>query len=162
LPVKVSFIVFSLAMALLLALLPLTGAARAAWPDFIALVILYWCINQPRRVGISTAFGMGLLMDIGEASTFGQHALSYTIIAFVALAFHRRLRVFGLLKQAPQIGFILLLGQFTILLTGLLDGSQFPGWNFFFASATGMLLWPLLASLLSIPQRRKADSNLLS
>ena len=90
LPVKGSFIALSLFMALLLNLLPLKGIVLSLWPDFIALVMLYWCINQPQRAGISIAFGMGLLMDIGNASTFGQHALAYSIMAFIALLFHRR------------------------------------------------------------------------
>lgn len=162
LPVKSSFIVLSLIMALLLNLLPLKGVVLTLWPDFIALVVLYWCINQPQRVGMSTAFGMGLLMDIGDASTFGEHALAYTIMAFAALVFHRRLLVFGFLKQAPQIGLMLLIGQSVLLLTGLLDGSHFPGWDFFFASATGTLLWPPLSSLLRIPQRPRSDSDALS
>ncbi|SCY54386.1 rod shape-determining protein MreD [Nitrosospira sp. Nl5] len=162
LPVKGSFIVLSLIMALFLNLLPLKGVVLSLWPDFVALVVLYWCINQPQRVGMSTAFAMGLLMDIGNASTFGQHALAYVIMAFAALVFHRRLLVFGFLKQAPQIGLMLLIGQSVLLLTGLLDGSHFPGWNFFFASATGTLLWPLLSSLLRIPQRPRSDSDALS
>ena len=143
----------------MLNLLPLKGIALTLWPDFVALTILYWCINQPQRAGISTAFSMGLLMDIGNASTFGQHALAYSIMAFVALIFHRRLSIFGLLKQAPQIGLILLTGQFIMLLTGLLDGSHFPGWDFFLASVTGTLLWPLFSSLLRIPQRPRSDSD---
>lgn len=161
-PVKGSFIVFSLLAALLLNLLPLKDALLTFWPDFTALTILYWCINQPQRVGMSTAFGMGLLMDIGNAGTFGQHALAYSIMAFVALLFHRRLYNFGLLQQAPQMGLILLIGQSVMLLTWLLDGSDFPGWDFFLASATGTVLWPLLSSLLKIPQRPGSDSNALS
>ncbi|MEP7371646.1 MAG: rod shape-determining protein MreD [Nitrosospira sp.] len=161
-PVKGSFIVFSLMAALLLNLLPLKDALLTFWPDFAALTILYWCINQPQRAGMSTAFGMGLLMDIGNASTFGQHALAYSIMAFVALLFHRRLHNFGLLQQAPQMGLILLIGQSVMLLTWLLDGFDFPGWDFFLASATGTVLWPLLSSLLRIPQRPRSDSNALS
>lgn len=160
-PVKGSLIVLSLMMALLLNLLPLKGVVLTLWPDFIALMILYWCINQPQRVGMTTAFVMGLLMDIGDASTFGQHALAYSIMAFVALVFHRRLRVFSALQQAPQAGLILLVGQSILLLTGLLDGSQFPGWDFFLASATGTFLWPLLSSLVRIPRSPKSDSDVL-
>ena len=160
-PVKGSFIFLSLMAALLLNLLPLKEVLLTLWPDFTALTILYWCINQPQRVGMSTAFGMGLLMEIGNAGTFGQHALAYSIIAFAALLFQRRLYNFGLLKQAPQMGLILLMGQSVMLLTWLLDGADFPGWNFFLASATGTALWPLLSSLLKIPQRPKSDSNML-
>lgn len=160
-PVKGLLIVLSLGLALLLNLLPLKGVILTLWPDFIALMILYWCINQPQRVGMTTAFVIGLLMDIGDASTFGQHALAYSIMAFVALVFHRRLRVFSALQQAPQAGLILLVGQSILLLTGMLDGSQFPGWDFFLTSATGTFLWPLLSSLVRIPRSPRSDSDVL-
>ena len=159
LPAKDSFIALSLFIALLLNLLPLKGIALSLWPDFVALVTLYWCINQPQRAGIGMAFGMGLFMDIGEASTLGQHALAYSIMAFIALIFQRRLSVFELLKQAPQIGLILFAGQFVILLTGLLGGSHFPGWDFFLISVIGMLLWPVVSSLLRVPQKPRSDSD---
>jgi rod shape-determining protein MreD len=159
LPVKGSFILISLTLALVLNLLPLKGLAMALGPDFAAMAILYWCINQPQRAGISMAFVMGLLMDIGNASTFGQHALAYSIMAFVALAFHRRFSIFDVLKQAPQIGLILLGGQLIMLLTGLLDGSHFPGRDFFLPSITGTLLWPFFSSLLRMPQKPRSDSD---
>lgn len=159
LPVKSSFIVLSLALAMLLNLLP-SGNIVLAWrPDLVAMILLYWCINQPQRVGMNTAFFMGLLMDIGNASTLGQHALAYSIMAFVTLLFHRRLHFFGPFQQAPQIGLILLIGQLVILLAGLLGGSHFPGWNFFLASAAGVILWPLLFSLLRMSQKPRSDSD---
>ena len=159
LPVKGSVIIISLTLALVLNLLPLEGLAMASRPDFAAMAILYWCINQPQRAGISMAFVMGLLMDIGNASTFGQHALAYSIMAFVALAFQRRFSIFGVLKQAPQIGLILLGGQVIMLLTGLLDGSHFPGRDFFLPSITGTLLWPFISSLLRMPQKPRSDND---
>lgn len=161
LPVKGGFIVFSLATALLLNLLPLQGLMLALRPDFVALTVLYWGINQPQRVGMGTAFGMGMLMDVGNASLFGQHALAYSVMAFIALVLHRQVRVFSLRQQAPQAGLMLLAAQLVILLTGLLAGANFPGWLFFLSSVTGALLWPLLSALLRIPQRPKPDPDAL-
>lgn len=159
LPVKGSFILFSLFFALVLNLLPLKDIVLTLWPDFLALVILYWCINQPQRAGISMAFGMGLLMDIGDAAALGQNALAYSIMAFLCLLFQRRLSVFGPAKQAPQIGLILFSGQFILLLTGLLGGSEFPGWEFFLTTVTGVFLWPLVSSVLRIPQKPRSESD---
>ncbi|HVW63688.1 MAG TPA: rod shape-determining protein MreD [Nitrosospira sp.] len=162
LPVKSSFIVLSLAAALLLNLLPLPPVVLVARPDFVALVLLYWCIHQPQRIGMSVAFILGLFMDIGDASTLGEHALAYSIMAFSALVFHRRLHFFGPYTQAPQVGLILLLGQSVMLLAGLLGGSHFPGWDFFLSSVTGIILWPLLFSLLRMSQKPgRSDSDAL-
>ena len=161
LPAKGWFIILSLMVALLLNLLPLQGIVLTLRPDFVALALLYWTINQPQRVGMSAAFGMGLLMDVGNSSMFGQHALAYSVMIFLALLMRRRLRIFGLLEQAPQIGLMLLAAQFITLLTELLNRAHFPGWYFFLASITGALLWPLISSLLKIPHSPKYDPNVL-
>jgi len=161
LPAKGWFIILSFMVALLLNLLPLQGIVLTLRPDFVALVLLYWSINQPQRVGMSAAFGMGLLMDVGNSSMLGQHALAYSVMIFLALLMRRRLRIFGLLEQAPQIGLMLLAAQFITLLTELLNRAHFPGWYFFLASITGALLWPLISSLLKIPHSPKYDPNAL-
>ena len=161
LPAKGWFIILSLMVALFLNLLPLQGLALTLRPDFVALVLLYWSINLPQRVGMSAAFGMGLLMDVGNGSMFGQHALAYSIMVFIALLLRRRLHIFGLLKQAPQIGLMLLVAQLVTLLTELLNKAHFPGWYFFLASITGVLLWPFLCTLLRIPHSPKYDPNAL-
>jgi rod shape-determining protein MreD len=136
LPAKGWFIILSLMVGLLLNLLPIQGDMLMLRPDFVALVLLFWGIYQPERVGISIAFVMGLLMDVGNSSMFGQHALAYSVLIFIALLLRRRLQIFGLLKQAPQIGLLLLIAQFILLLTELLKRSDFPGWHYFLASFT--------------------------
>lgn len=160
-PAKGWFIIFSLMVALLLNLLSLQGIVLTLRPDFVALVLLYWSINQPQQIGMSAAFGMGLLMDVGNSSMLGQHALAYSVMIFLALLMYQRLRIFGLLKQALQIGLILLAAQFITLLTELLNRAHFPGWYFFLASITGMLLWPLISFLLKMPHGPKHDPNVL-
>lgn len=158
------FVFLSLAAALVLNLM-LSQGDGGMWewlrPDCVALVLLHWCLNQSQRVGMSVAFFMGLLMDIGNASLLGQHALAYSIMAFVALLVYRRLCLFNVWQQIPHAGLLLFLAQWVILLTALLGGSHFPSWVFFSASITGALLWPLLSTLLTIPQRQRTDPNTL-
>lgn len=161
LPAKGWFIILSLMIGLLLNLLPVQGDALILRPDFVALVLIFWGIYQPQRVGMSAAFAMGLLMDVGNSNVFGQHALAYSVMIFIALLLHRRLHTFGLLKQAPQIGLLLLFTQFIMLLTELLNRADFPGWHYFLASFIGMLLWPLISLLLKISHSQKYDPNAL-
>ena len=161
LPAKGWFIILSLMVGLLLNLLPIQGDLLMLRPDFVALVLLFWGIYQPQRVGISIAFVMGLLMDVGNSSMFGQHALAYSVMIFIVLLLRRRLHIFGLLKQAPQVGLLLLFTQFIMLLTELLKRADFPGWYYFLASFTGMLLWPLISLLLKMPHSSKYDPNAL-
>ena len=86
LPVKPTFIVVTFVAAAMLNMMPWTGLAAWLRPDFVALVLLYWIIDQPRLVGFTAAFTLGLLMDVAEGALLGQHALSYTILAYAAIA----------------------------------------------------------------------------
>jgi rod shape-determining protein MreD len=73
-------------------MLPLEGFFLLLRPDFVALTILYWSIYQPQRIGMSIAFGMGLLVDVSNAGILGQHAIAYCVITYFGLILHRRLR----------------------------------------------------------------------
>ena len=161
LPAKGWFIILSLLVGLLLNLLPINEPLLILRPDFVALVLLFWGAHQPQRVGMSVAFVMGLLMDVVNSSMFGQHALAYSVMIFIVLLLRRRIHLFGLLKQAPQIGLLLLFTQFIMLLTELLKRADFPGWHYFLASFTGMLLWPLISLLLKMSHSSKYDPNAL-
>ena len=155
------YIFATLFSALLLNMLPLQEVFLPLRPDFVALTIIYWTVHQPHRVGMSIAFGMGLLVDVSNAGILGQHALAYSIISYFSLISHRRLLYFNPIQQAPQIGFILLLMQLIILIIGLLSGYRFPGLYYFITSITGMLIWPLITYSLGILRKPKAESDTL-
>lgn len=160
-PAKNWHVFLSLTIALILNFLPLQGNLLILRPDFVAITMLFWCVNQPQRVGMSIAFCLGLMMDVGNANILGQHALAYCVIVYFALILRRRLRMFSLLQQAPQIGLILLIMQIILVLIALLNDSIFPGWHFFLASITGVFLWAPLSFLLCIPLRPKPDPDAL-
>ena len=101
LPVNPFFIALTLLLALGVNLLPL--GRHPALPDLLALVLVFWNVHQPRRVGVGVAFVFGLLMDVHEGALLGQHALAYTLLSFGAISAHRRLLWFGLAEQALQV-----------------------------------------------------------
>jgi rod shape-determining protein MreD len=151
------FIAISLILALIVNLLPWNGAAVLLWPDLVAMVLLYWSIHQPRRVGLMTGWFLGLLMDIADGVLFGQHALAYVIMAYAAYFLHRRIQTFSLWQQALYVFGLLLLMQVVMLLVRLAFGAAFPGALYFAGSVVGAALWPMLSLLLQTPQRRKAN-----
>ena len=89
LPVRIGTIVLSFAIALLLDFLPWKDIALV--PDFVALTLTFWCIRQPRLVGLGVGWLLGLLMDTGNAVLLGQHALAYSLLAFSAISLSRRI-----------------------------------------------------------------------
>jgi rod shape-determining protein MreD len=157
-PASGKFIAFTLVCALLLNLLPWEGIALILRPDFVALVLLYWCIHQPRKLNMGSAWFMGLLIDVADGALLGQHALAYTIMVFAALMLHRRILMFPLWQQALHVFPLLLLLQFVTLLIKLIAGSAFSGWSLFLSAISGALIWPVLA-LLKLPQQRQAKSE---
>jgi rod shape-determining protein MreD len=152
LPARVGFIVFTIMLALLFNLLPWRNTAGV--PDLTAAVLAFWCIHQPRRVGIGLAWTLGLLLDVGNDALIGQHALGYSVLAFLALAVHRRILWFPLWQQALHLLLLLLSTQLLTLVIRLAAGASFPGWTYFAGSFICAALWPVLSFLLLLPQRQ--------
>jgi rod shape-determining protein MreD len=159
LPVRPSFIVTTLVIAALLNMMPWSGWIAWLRPDFVALVVLYWVIEQPRRVGFTAAFTLGLLMDVSEGALLGQHALSYTILAYAGIALNRRVRRFSLASQVAHVIPLLLLNDLIVLGVRMLAGADFPGYPYFLGSFIGGMLWPLMSVLLKLPQRPRLDPD---
>ena len=133
---------------------------RDAWvPDVLALVVVFWIVHQPHRVGMGSAFLFGLLLDVHQGSMLGQHALSYTAMGFLAIALQRRLPWFTVPSQALQILPLFLLAHTLELSVRLAAGGTFPGLPILLAPLLEALLWPLVSVLLLLPQRRAPDPD---
>ena len=152
LPAKVSFIVLTVAMALLFNLLPWRTSAGV--PDLTAAVLAFWCIHQPRRVGIGIAWTLGLLLDVGNGALLGQHAFAYSVLAFAAVGLNRRILWFSTWAQALHVLLLLLASQLLMLAVRLIAGDAFPGFAWFAGSGIAALLWPAVTFLLLLPQRQ--------
>ena len=157
LPVNPAFIAFSLIAAFILNLLP--WGQWIGIPDFVALVLVFWNINQPRKVGIGVAFLMGLLMDVHDASLLGENALAYTLLSYFTITIHRRVLWFPVGTQALHILPLLLLTQAVQLVVRLIVSGKFPHWYYFSESFVCALLWPVVAWLLLAPQRRAINRD---
>jgi rod shape-determining protein MreD len=159
-PASKTFIAITLAIAFLLNL--------QAWgrmpgiPDFVALVLVFWGIHQPRRVGIGLAFFMGILMDVHEATLFGENALAYTLLAYFAITIHRRVLWFPVTVQSGHVFMLMLLTQLVQMLVQYMASGRTPSWLFFLQSLVAAALWPVLTWLMMAPQRhlRKKEDAL--
>jgi len=157
LPANPLFILLSLLFALAFNMLPL--GRTPYMPDLLALVIAFWAVHQHRRVGVGAAFFFGLVMDVHQGSLLGQHALAYTLLAFAAVALHRRLLWFPVLQQAAQVLPLLVGAHLVALVVRMAAGDLFPGWSYFIAPLFEAALWPVAAAILMAPQRRAPDPD---
>ena len=151
-PVRASTILGSFALALFLNFLPWPDVRVV--PDFVALVLAFWCVRQPRLVGIGIGWTIGLVADAGNGVLLGQHALAYSLLAFLAIWLSRRILWFGPGLQALHVGLLLLVSQGAALLVRLAAGDPFPGWAILTGPLAGAALWPAVTWLLLLPQRR--------
>src|SRR3979411_1027461 len=79
----------------------------AGLPDMVALVLTFWCVHQPRKIGIGIAWFLGLVMDAGNGALLGQHAFAYAFLAFAAVSLHRRILWFSPWRQgAHRLGLL--------------------------------------------------------
>jgi rod shape-determining protein MreD len=161
LPAKTSFVIFSLLVALLLNMLQgMAWGGGAPWvPDVLALVLVFWCVHQPLRIGIGWAFFLGLVMDVHQAGLLGQYALSYTVLGFLATMIHRRLLWFSVPSQAVQVLPLFVACHALSLMLRLGSGANSPGWSLLLAPFFEALLWPLVSIVLLAPQRRSPNPD---
>jgi rod shape-determining protein MreD len=157
LPASPLFITVSMVAAFLLNMLP--WGQWVGIPDFVALVLVFWSIHQPRKVGIGIAFMMGLLMDVHNASLLGENALSYTLLSYFAIMIHRRVLWFRLPTQAAHVLPLLLLMQVVQMVVRLMVSGKFPGLLYFTESFVAAALWPVVTLILLAPQRRAIDRD---
>jgi rod shape-determining protein MreD len=150
-PAKVRTIAASLAVALFLSFLPWPDLRLV--PDFVALVLCFWCVRQPRLVGLGVAWALGLIVDAGNGVLLGQHALAYSLLAFLAIWWSRRILWFGPLLQAGHVAVILVITQTLVLLVRVAAGDSFPGWPLYAGPLVAAVLWPMITWLLLLPQR---------
>ncbi len=146
----------SLLFALVLAVLPLPGAITAFWPDWVAVILLYWSLISPRRFGLLTACWMGLALDTLSGALLGQHALALLLIVYLSQRFYLRIRVFPI-SQLTMCGIGLLsLYEFILFWVDGVAGRTVPIIERWAPVLTGTVLWILI---LFVFERGRQDAQ---
>ncbi|MDV3237284.1 MAG: rod shape-determining protein MreD [Gammaproteobacteria bacterium] len=141
-------IFFTFVAALVLTVVPLPDDLRILRPDWVLLVLIYWCMALPQRVGVGIGWLLGLFTDVLTGTLLGQHALAYGLVAFLTLKLHQRLRLYPLWQQALSMLVLLALGQLLMLWINGIVGRPIHSWLYWMPSLTGALLWPFVFLLL--------------
>ncbi len=145
----------SIVAAVILNLLPWSGALLRAHPDFVLLALLYWAVHQPRSIGQGWGFVLGLVMDVADSVLLGQHALVYVVAIYFAQLLRLRILQLRLVEQALHIGAILILSQAIVVLLNLSLGRDFPGPLLALSPLLAALLWLPLDFVASLPRFRR-------
>jgi rod shape-determining protein MreD len=142
-------ILLSFFIAYLLAIVPFPEWAMNYRPEWVPMILIYWAMALPYRVGIGSAWAAGLVLDVLEGSTLGVNALALVVVAYVALSLHLRMRMFSTLKQSglvlALVGLNLMLCNWLQIVTGQSVSSNLM---FLMAAVTSAVIWPSLFQLL--------------
>lgn len=145
-----SFIIvpISLLIALMMNMVPLPDWAVTFRPDWLTLVMIYWCMALPKRVNIGVAWGLGLLLDVAQGTLLGQHAIGMAVVAYLTAETHQRIRVFSIWQQSLVIFIFLCLKQLLVVWVDGIMGAPPQSLLYFAPSFTGMLFWPWIFVIL--------------
>ncbi len=146
-------IVLSIVLALVLSILPLPTALEPFRPQWTALVLIYWALALPGRVGVGIAWVVGLLQDVLLATLLGAHALAFALGVFLTLQLYQRIRNFPIWQQAVTVLIVLLLMRVVLLWIRGLMGEPVIDWAFWLPALTSTLAWPPLFWLLRALRR---------
>jgi rod shape-determining protein MreD len=142
------FVWLTLALALLLSVASMPKFMELGRPLWLALFLTYWVLALPHRVGMTTAWCLGLLADVLNGSLLGQNALILTLITFLVLTLHQRLRMFPMWQQSTVLLVVFGLAQLVQLWLNALTGSRPPTLVFVLPALVSALLWPWVCTLL--------------
>jgi len=144
----------SLALAMILCIIPLPHAVFLYNPDWVLLFLIYWTMAVPERVGVGYAWCMGLFVDVLTARMLGQHALAYAVVAYLAVKWHRPLRLYPLYQQILSVLLLSLLSQLLVFWTQNIKAASTIGLGYWMPSLVGAVLWPIILLCLRYVRRR--------
>jgi len=119
-------VLISLAVAMLLTVIPLPLMLLPMRPYWVALVMIFWCLETQDLISLAGAFFIGLLLDLLGGSLLGMHALGLVILVYLVKRFRARLRFFPPWQQALSVLALLLNDRIIVLWIISLKGYALP------------------------------------
>ena len=139
-----TIIVLSFLTALALQMLALPDWAKPLRPDWVVLVLVYWCIALPDRVGVGIGWLAGLTLDVSSGVLLGQNALILGVVAYLALRLHQRIRVFPLWQQSVSVTMLVALHLMLALWIKGILGQSIENWAYWLPVMSSLFTWPLV------------------
>lgn len=144
----------SMAVGVLLTVYPLPEVLAYGRPEWLSLLLIFWILNHPAKVGIWTAFWMGLLMDVLMTNTLGVYALSSSVVAYLARLSIRQARVLSLAQTSFLVFVLISIGLSIRYLCYSLLGQSQNQWQYWLSALTSAGFWPFI--LMSLQRWRRS------
>lgn len=150
----------TLLIAFILQILPWSAQAVILHPDFVLLTLIFWMLRAPYVCNVGTAWFAGILMDVVTDGLFGQYALAYSIVAYFALIYQRRLVLYNVWQRATYVFVLLVLAHCILLVLKKFSGHDLPDWQYFWSVVNGIMLWQIVMLMFfSSPHERYKSAS---
>lgn len=141
-------IMLTVAVAMILAVAHLPEAAPQwlGWlrPDWIVLVVFYWVMVTPHRLGLIAAWVIGLLVDVLLAHPLGLNGLCLATLTFATWSIYERLRMYSIAQQGAVI-FVMVLGIGVVRQASeIVAGEAGFTWLVLVPGLVSMAVWPVV------------------
>ncbi|MCG7895567.1 MAG: rod shape-determining protein MreD [Candidatus Thiodiazotropha taylori] len=143
-----SVIYLSLLVGFILTIMPLPEWANTFRPQWVALILIYWCMTMPERIGVGVGWSTGFLLDVLTGTLLGQHALGFSVVAYLMLRLHLRVRVIPLRQQVFTIFILLLVERLLALWSTGAANYPTPSLWYWVTPVVSTLLWPWIYIIL--------------
>lgn len=147
--------ILTFVVAILFSLMPLPTWLVWLCPDFVVMLLIYWVMATPERVGLKTAWCLGLLVDLFQGNLLGLHALTFSLVAYLVLVLYKRLRVFPMVQQAMFVLCLVGLQHLLVMWVEGITGHTPQDIGYFLSIITSMLAWPWLTSVMYQLRRKR-------
>jgi rod shape-determining protein MreD len=142
-------------VALVLTVLPLPPSADLVRPQFLVLTVIYWSVNAPRTGDIAFGFFAGLVLDVFQGPVLGEHALALSLITYIAVREHQRIRSKPLIQQALIVGAFLVVYEIVLFMIDGWTGHPIISPLRWVHTLTGAIIWPPAALILTYSAGRR-------
>jgi rod shape-determining protein MreD len=143
-------------VALVLTVLPLPPWLEVLRPAFLVLAVLYWSINVPRTGGIALGFFAGLALDVFQGPVLGEHALALSLVTYIAVREHQRIRSKPAIQQALFVFVALVVYEVVLFMIDGWTGHAVTTALRWVHTLTGALIWPPAVAILAYAAGRRS------
>ena len=143
-PISWFVVALTFVIAIILELVALPDMLSALRPEWLVLTQTYWLLRRPDKIGIASAFAIGIVMDVLTGSYLGIHSLALCIVSYLILGMHKRFRMYPVVQQAFVL--FLLTGTQLMIVYGLRASLSVAedGFDYLWQAVISAFVWPLL------------------
>ncbi|MBA4732672.1 MAG: rod shape-determining protein MreD [Candidatus Pseudothioglobus sp.] len=136
-------------LAFIVGAIALPSLIEMVSPFWLLLFFIYWLIYSDSNGIYSSAFVLGILLDVFQGGILGQNALALVISSAFILSVKKSFFVSNLTTQQVYVFIASLIYLIVFLITHIsVQGLQIQ-WLVLFVPFTGAILWPVVRFLLA-------------